>query len=260
MNAEIKKQMDERLIEGAMSPDEYLAGVRAHRDKAAASDAGTTGRPIFTSAKRTRPSMKQWQWGVLIPVVLIFSSLFAEPPALPKGYVATGGGQSEVAADAKPKTLRDYYTSPVKQPDIFSMPDPRTMPRNPGQSGQPQISPEDAYALGIAMSPLVQAQQEMMAQQQEAARQKQQAQQLKKQQDAQRALEFAQRFQNMGVPHWARPPAGQQQPAPSNIQPAPTGGPCSYACDTCRLIQTYSSRREIMPRCPRDGGSMRLMR
>lgn len=131
----------------------------------------------------------------------------------------------------------------------------------PGQAGPPQVSPEEAYALGIAMSPLVQLQQEMLAQQQEAARQQYQAQQgQRRQQDPQQMLEYAKRFQNMGVPHWARPPAGQQHAAPSNIQPAPTGGPCSYACDTCRLIQTCSSRPEIMPRCPRDGGLMRLRR
>lgn len=260
MNTEVKHQLDEELIDGTMTPEVYLAEVRAHCEHAVhADELGKSNAP-----KRIKRGLKQWQWRVLVPVVLVFSSILAEPVALPLGYVPSGGGgaQPAVTPDAKPKTLRDYYAPPATQPDLFSMPDPQTMARGsyPGQAGPPQVSPEEAYALGIAMSPLVQLQQEILAQQQEAARQKQQVQQMQQQQEAQRALEYAQRFQNMGVPHWARPPAGQQQAAPSNIQPAPTGGPCSYACDTCRLIQTYSSRPQIMPRCPRDGGSMRLMR
>jgi len=241
MNAELKKQMDERLVEGALSPEEYLAEVKGHCGWTRQAD--VPDKP--EDPKRLKWGLKQWQWGVLIPMVLFFSVLFAESPALPKGYVATGGGQSEVAPDAKPKTLRDYYTSPVKQPDIFSMPDPRAMPRNPGQSGQPQISPEDAYALGIAMSPLVQLQQEMLAQQQNSAVQKQQAQQMKKQQDAQRALEYAQRFQNMGVPNWARPQQPQQQQSVY-----------TYTCPQCGLTLQFNQYQFQGVRCPKDGSGM----
>jgi hypothetical protein len=236
MNAETKKQMDERLIEGTMSPDEYLAGIRAHRDQAAASDAGATARPIFTSAKRTRPSMKPWQWGVLIPVVLIFSSLFAERPPLTPSQLAQAGGGKNPPSDARPKTLRDYYQNPQNN----------------------YANPEDVAKLAWAMTP---EGQQALAQMQEAARQQYQAQQgQRRQQDPQKMLEYAQRFQNMGVPHWARPPAGQQQAAPSNIQPSPTGGPCSYTCVSCGLIQTYSAQQGILPRCPRDGGLMSLRR
>ena len=50
MNAEIKHQLDERLIEGAMTPDEYLAEVRAHCEQAA--DPDELGKPpclLYTS-------------------------------------------------------------------------------------------------------------------------------------------------------------------------------------------------------------------
>lgn len=235
MNAELKKQMDERLLEGALSPDEYLAEVRAHRDQAVASDAETTARPISTSPKR-RSRLKQWQVGVLIPVVLIFGSLFAErPPLTPSQLAETGSGKNPTS-DSRPKTLRDYYQNAQNN----------------------YANPEDVAKLAWAMTP---EGQQALAQMQEAARQQYQAQQgQRRQQDPQKMLEYAQRLQNMGVPHWARPQAGQPQSAPSRIHPSPTGGPCSYTCDSCGLIQTYSSQQGILPRCPRDGGSMKLRR
>lgn len=236
MNAELKKQMDERLLEGALSPDEYLAGVRAHRDQAAASDAMMTACSVSTSAKRTRPSMKQWQWGVLIPVVLIFSSLFAERPPLTPSQLAEASSGKNPTSDSRPKTLRDYYQNAQNN----------------------YANPEDVAKLAWAMTP---EGQQALAQMQEAARQQYQAQQgQRRQPDPQKMLEYAQRFQNMGVPHWARPQTGQKQTAPSNIHPSPMGGPCSFTCDQCRLIQTYSTKPEIMPRCPKDGSLMRLNR
>jgi len=235
MNAELKKQMDERLVEGAMSPDEYLAGIRAYCDQAAASSAETTARPIPTSPKR-RSRLKQWQVGVVIPVVLIFGSIFAERPPLTPSQLAEASSGKNPTTDSRPKTLRDYYQNAQNN----------------------YANPEDVAKLAWAMTP---EGQQALAQMQEAARQRYQAQQAQRRQpDPQKMLEYAQRFQNMGVPHWARPQTGQKQTAPSNIHPSPMGGPCSFTCDQCRLIQTYSTKPEIMPRCPKDGSLMRLNR
>ncbi|MBB5030522.1 hypothetical protein [Prosthecobacter vanneervenii] len=258
MNTQTKLQLDERLIEGAITPEEYLATITA----AAQAAVSSTRRERGNATKNSHRGLKPWQLGLLIPVILLVSSMLAEQPPMPTGYTASVPAQPVPSPSPEQKTLRDYYAPSGVSSSLFSMPDPKTMARgaNPGQGSQPQISPEDAYAMGIAMAPLLQMQQEKLAQQQEAARQQQEANQRRKQQEAQQALEYAQRMQSMGVPHWARPQTGQQQTAPSNIHPAPTGGPYTFTCDRCGLIQNYSLQPAVMPRCPRDNGSMRLRR
>lgn len=267
MNAEIKHQLDERLIEGAMTPDEYLAEVRAHCEQAA--DPDELGKP--PAPKRLKRGLKPWQWRVLIPVALAFSLLLAEA-ARPRNNVATGGGQPAVPGggqpmvtpDSKPKTLREYYEPSAKQTDIFSMPDPQRMPSGSysGQAGPPQISPEDAYALGIVLAPFVQLQQEMLAQQQHAARQKYQAQQVQRQQAEQRIQENGRRFaglmqQSPVQPRQSSPPAWSPQPAPS---PNPSQVACQYECPHCHMVQTFDSRPAFPPSCTRDSHTMNLRR
>lgn len=268
MNAKIKHQLDERLIEGAMTPDEYLAEVRAHCEQAADPDVDDKHH----APQRLKRGLKSWQWRVLIPVTLIFSATLAEPVARPTGYVAPGGGQPEVTGgdqlvvtpETKPKTLREYYEPPAKQTDIFSMPDPQRMPSGSysGQAGPPQISPEDAYALGIVLAPFVQLQQEMLAQQQDAALQKYQAQQVQRQQAEQRIQENGRRFaglmqQSPVQPRQSSPPAWSPQPAPSAN---PSQVACQYECPHCHRVQTYAFRLAIPPICTQDSHTMNLRR
>ena len=262
MTSELKLALDEQLVSGMLSAEEYLKSVqealKGESDSVGESAQTPPGQPHLLSKYRIRP----WMWGVAVPVLLLIR--FDQMPRVPVTYdpsrYASSSTPSEGASASAPsrETLRDYY-EPNGPRDIFSMPSqPPARPNaTPQQNGGQQISQEDAFALGVIMSPLLQ-QQQAYAQQQELARQQQQM--LRQQAEAQRqqrAAEWAQRFQSGGMPDYARP----RSSVPSSpFQTQQIGGPYVYVCDRCSLMQTYSTQPAVPPRCPRENGFLRLRR
>lgn len=266
MNSELKLALDQQLVSGVLSPEDYLNSVRealnGETNSVGAAAQTRPGQPNPRPKYRIRP----WMWGVAVPVLLLIR--FGQLPRTPVSYdpsqYASSSRLSEGESPSAPnrERLRDYYEQTGPR-DIFSMPSqPPSRPNaNPQQYGGQSMSQEDAFALGLVMSPLLQ-QQQAYAQQQELARQQQlmQQQMLRQQAEAQRqqqAAEWAQRFQSGGMPDYARP-RNSAPSAPTQTQQI--GGPYVYVCDRCSLMQTYSVQPAVPPRCPRENGFLRLRR
>ena len=266
MNSELKLALDEQLVSGILSPEDYLKSVQeslnSESDSVKEASQTRPGQHHLRPKHRIRP----WMWGVAVPVLLLIR--FDQMPRTPVRYDPSQYALSSLpSGGASPSTpnrekLRDYYEQTGPR-DIFALPSqlPSRPNTNPQQHGGQSMSQEDAFALGLIMSPLLQ-QQQAHAQQQELARQQQQMQQqmLRQQAEAQRqqqAAEWAQRFQSGGMPEYARPRSSVPS-APFQTQQI--GGPYIYVCDRCSLTQTYSVQPAVPPRCPRENGFLRLRR
>ncbi len=252
MNSELKLAFDEQLALGIITPEDYLRTVReainGESDSVREAAQTRSGQQHLRPKYRIRP----WMWGVAVPVLLLIR--FDQMPRTPVSYDPSqyassslpSGGASPSAPNRE--KLRDYYeqNGPL---DIFALPSqpPGRPNANPQQHGGQSMSQEDAFALGLIMSPLLQ-QQQAYAQQQELARQQQQMQQqmLRQQAEAQRqqqAAEWAQRFQSGGMPEYARPPKQQQ-----SIY--------LFVCPKCGLSQQFTQYQFQNVTCPRDGSLM----
>lgn len=279
MNSDLKLALDEQLVSGMLSPEEYLKSIRESLNEEANSDRDAAQTRPGQQHQQSKYRLRPWMWGVAVPVLLLirFDQMPRTPISYdPSQYISSSQSSGDVSPPAPNREkLRDYQEQ-TSQGDIFSMPSqPASGPNiNPQQNGGQPMSQEDAFALGLIMSPLLQAQQ-AYAQQQELTRKQQMMQQqmLSQQAEAQRqqrSVEFAQRFQSLGMPDYARPKPTQQQvpytwyqqqpqPPAQSQRPSlvePQSRTYNFTCGKCGLNQVFNSHNGGSTRCPNCGSMM----